>query len=381
MPGDCPVFDVDSHFMEPPDFWAEHLEPAFARARPRGLRRPRRVGRRRRPPLPHRALARLAGGLHDAQRRCGRREYARYDERGWDPEAYVMAMDDQGIDQMVLYPSRGLMQVAAWGLDPKLAAAIVRAYNDWAAKFVAHVPDRLLAVGQLDAARRRRRDRRGAPRRRAARLPRRSSCSPSRRCPGVTLERDVLRPAVGDARGARRRARAPQRRRHRPRPDRRRPLRRLGAPPHRRRVPARVAAHAVLVPRRRHLRPPPRAARRRARVRRGLAAVLAVVARRAVRALRGPRLRRAVGAAERAVPPPVLRLGRDGGAAPARTSSTRSASTASSPRPTSRTPRASFPDGVRDFAARADLTDAEKRAILWDNPHRLYGVSLSVASS
>jgi len=44
----------------------------------------------------------------------------------------------------------GLMQVAAWGLDPKLAAAIVRAYNDWAASFVAHVPDRLLGVGQLD---------------------------------------------------------------------------------------------------------------------------------------------------------------------------------------------------------------------------------------
>ena len=29
-----------------------------------------------------------------------------------------MAMDDQGIDRMALYPSRGLMQAAAWGLDP-----------------------------------------------------------------------------------------------------------------------------------------------------------------------------------------------------------------------------------------------------------------------
>jgi predicted TIM-barrel fold metal-dependent hydrolase len=76
--------------------------------------------------------------------------YSRYSERGWDPEAYVLAMDDQGIDRMALYPSRGLMQVAAWGLDPKLAAAVVRAYNDWAAKFVAQVPDRLLGVGQLD---------------------------------------------------------------------------------------------------------------------------------------------------------------------------------------------------------------------------------------
>jgi predicted TIM-barrel fold metal-dependent hydrolase len=76
--------------------------------------------------------------------------YARYSERGWDPDAYVLAMDDQGIDRMTLYPSRGLMQVAAWGLDPKLAAAVVRAYNDWAAKFVAQLPDRLVGVGQLD---------------------------------------------------------------------------------------------------------------------------------------------------------------------------------------------------------------------------------------
>ena len=59
-------------------------------------------------------------------------------------------MDDQGIDRMALYPSRGLMQVAAWGLDPKLTAAIVRAYNDWAAKFVARVRGAgCSAVGQL----------------------------------------------------------------------------------------------------------------------------------------------------------------------------------------------------------------------------------------
>ena len=24
-----PVFDVDSHFMEPPDLWADHIDPAF----------------------------------------------------------------------------------------------------------------------------------------------------------------------------------------------------------------------------------------------------------------------------------------------------------------------------------------------------------------
>ena len=148
--GDYPVVDVDSHFMEPPDFWAEHLEPAFAGRGPVGDadRGGATIdGDRRFPTLTWRSRA---GGTLSTLNDMWAGDYARYDERGWDPEAYVMAADDQGIDQMVLYPSRGLMQVSAWGLDPKLSAAIVRAYNDWAAQFVAHAPGRLLAVGQLD---------------------------------------------------------------------------------------------------------------------------------------------------------------------------------------------------------------------------------------
>ncbi len=33
-----PVFDADAHFMEPPDFWAEHLEPALRERGSTGLR-------------------------------------------------------------------------------------------------------------------------------------------------------------------------------------------------------------------------------------------------------------------------------------------------------------------------------------------------------
>jgi predicted TIM-barrel fold metal-dependent hydrolase len=144
-----PFFDVDSHFMEPPDLWAEHIDPAFVDRAPMGSSDRGALivdGDRR---LPTVRWRRLAGGLATLHQEWAT-TYRRYDERGWDPEAYVMAMDDQGIDRMALYPSRGLMQVAAKGLDPALAAAIVRAYNDWAAKFVAHVPDRLIGVGQLD---------------------------------------------------------------------------------------------------------------------------------------------------------------------------------------------------------------------------------------
>jgi predicted TIM-barrel fold metal-dependent hydrolase len=153
MPGDWPVFDVDSHFMEPADLWQDHIDPAFRDRAPVGSEDRGRVvvdGDRHFPTVRWR---RLGGGLSSLNE-MWETKYARYSSRGWDPESYSYAMDDQGIDRMALYPSRGLMQVAAWGLDPKLTAAIVRAYNDWAAKFVARADagngnGRLLAVGQL----------------------------------------------------------------------------------------------------------------------------------------------------------------------------------------------------------------------------------------
>ena len=36
MPGDWPVFDVDSHFMEPADLWQDHIDPAFRDRAPVG---------------------------------------------------------------------------------------------------------------------------------------------------------------------------------------------------------------------------------------------------------------------------------------------------------------------------------------------------------
>lgn len=146
---DWPVFDADSHFMEPVDLWRRGLPEALRERAPFGSEDHGAlvVDRDRR--FPTVRWRSRAGGLATLNREWAT-TYERYASRGWDPEAYVLAMDDQGIDRMALYPSRGLMQVAAWGLDPALAAAIVRAYNDWAASFVAAVPGRLFAVGQLD---------------------------------------------------------------------------------------------------------------------------------------------------------------------------------------------------------------------------------------
>ena len=49
-------------------------------------------------------------------------------------------MDKEGLDVAILYPSRGLFVLAVDGLDPELATAIAKAYNDWMSDFCQVAP-------------------------------------------------------------------------------------------------------------------------------------------------------------------------------------------------------------------------------------------------
>jgi predicted TIM-barrel fold metal-dependent hydrolase len=68
-------------------------------------------------------------------------------------------MDAEGLDLAVLYPSRGLFvlgidsvdQIGNDGLEPELATAIARAYNDWLKDFCDHAPDRMFGAGMVAA--------------------------------------------------------------------------------------------------------------------------------------------------------------------------------------------------------------------------------------
>jgi predicted TIM-barrel fold metal-dependent hydrolase len=83
--------------------------------------------------------------------------YAASEARGWDPASQVEAMDVEGLDLAVLYPSRGLFvlgldsvdQVGPDGLEPGFATAIARAYNDWLAEFCSHAPDRMYGAAMV----------------------------------------------------------------------------------------------------------------------------------------------------------------------------------------------------------------------------------------
>ena len=58
-------------------------------------------------------------------------------------------MDIEGIDVAVVYPSRGLFALTVQNMEPRLAAAMARAYNDWLHEFCQENPERLLGAGMI----------------------------------------------------------------------------------------------------------------------------------------------------------------------------------------------------------------------------------------
>ena len=120
----------------------------------------------------------------------------------------LAAMDEEGVDVAVLFPSRGLFvlgldsteHVGADGLEPGLAAAIARAYNDWMADYCSESPT---PAGRRSprAPRCRRRRRRGAALHRDARVQDGLHAARPRQRPGV--ERSRLRPDLAHVRAAR----------------------------------------------------------------------------------------------------------------------------------------------------------------------------------
>lgn len=65
------------------------------------------------------------------------------------PEAQLEAMDAEGIDVAVIYPTVGLFALALDDVDPDFAAAIARAYNNWLYDYCQADPERLLGSAMV----------------------------------------------------------------------------------------------------------------------------------------------------------------------------------------------------------------------------------------
>jgi uncharacterized protein len=139
------VADSDMHVMEPADLWQRYIDPLWAHAAPVGLNEIERDMRVR---VKNAVLLRLGRTSPREKGRPWRADqdsaFAHAEERGWDAKSQVTAMDMEGIDSTVLFPSRGLFvlslqsceHIGPDGMDPGLSSAIARAYNDWMFDFV-----------------------------------------------------------------------------------------------------------------------------------------------------------------------------------------------------------------------------------------------------
>ena len=126
------VIDSDMHVMEPADLWQTYIAPEFRDRAPVGAEEYFMDLR-----LKHdgRVIARDQdnfadeGDMYvDLARRYGRLdEFLAFQDRGWGPDTQVEAMDAEGLDLALLFPSMGLFAHAKVYEDDELAAAISRA--------------------------------------------------------------------------------------------------------------------------------------------------------------------------------------------------------------------------------------------------------------
>jgi uncharacterized protein len=144
------VFDSDMHIMEPPDLWERYIAPEFRAMAPRGRtsENVRDLSLVFPQPEPN---GRQTGGAPHRGRNYARNQalYRDHSARGWTAEVQLEAMDVEGIDVAVLFPTRGLNVLDHPDRDPRFAAAIARAYNDWLADFCQANTTRLLGAGML----------------------------------------------------------------------------------------------------------------------------------------------------------------------------------------------------------------------------------------
>jgi len=146
------IIDSDMHIMEPPDLWERYIDRKFQDRAPRGVVS-HNVRDLRMVYPDGRDWARQSARESDvASGRNFEKNQTTYHndaERGWTSEVQLEAMDVEGIDIAVLYPTRGLRALVVDDMDAPFAAAMARAYNDWLYDFCKKDPARLIGAAMI----------------------------------------------------------------------------------------------------------------------------------------------------------------------------------------------------------------------------------------
>jgi uncharacterized protein len=162
------ILDSDLHMMEPDDLWVRYLDephranpPRFFGAQQQKLAE-NSVDKSNADTIEGMEVQGLAIPAHgkspaaaasrrELQRRsrAGHPHFAVARARGFDPASTLTAMDIEGIDVAVMYGTRGRQILCHDDLPPDYAAALARAYNNWAADYCKADPRRLKFAAQV----------------------------------------------------------------------------------------------------------------------------------------------------------------------------------------------------------------------------------------
>ena len=144
------VLDSDMHLREPADLWERYIDPEFRGRAPKGFQRTPldvgvEVGGKTGPGFQAGAQQWIQDRHDDVMT-----QYAHDIERDFDAVAQLQAMDREGIDITVLFPSRGLYANSYEGMDPEFSLAIAQAYNNWLSDFCREGdPDRMYGAAMV----------------------------------------------------------------------------------------------------------------------------------------------------------------------------------------------------------------------------------------
>jgi predicted TIM-barrel fold metal-dependent hydrolase len=147
MPKDTIVIDADRHIMEPATLWSRYLEPRFRErvvisdrtwlfadeidGQPVTLEGPHADA------PPFFTDEHYMAELRDAV------------ENEFDASSNLRAMDREGVDVAIHFPTAGLVMTWRDGFDPELSCAMCRAYNNWLADFCATDRARMRGIAIL----------------------------------------------------------------------------------------------------------------------------------------------------------------------------------------------------------------------------------------
>ena len=134
------IIDADCHVFEPIDMWEKYLEPAFKNRAPS---RDMTVEGQK-------IVNKVSNELQREGLKVMIRDYTSYGINSYDPESQVKAIKKMGVDVSFLYPTMGLWLFAVDTMEPQLAGAFTRAYNNWLRDFCSYDPQILRGVGAIN---------------------------------------------------------------------------------------------------------------------------------------------------------------------------------------------------------------------------------------